>query len=99
MLPTDPSPESSYDDEEIAAPDQGLDDLWGSLRQKKAKKMAKDRSKVQSLEERDSTELDLPPVVAPRSFDNEDSLKSIPKQAVKRQKSVYVADQLCLHDA
>lgn len=45
--------------------DQGLDELWGSLRQKKETQMAKDKSKVKSLEEvafsQQSAEIPEPP--------------------------------------
>jgi len=46
-------PDVSYYDHEVAPPsdDAALEELWGSIRQTKAKKMAKEKPKVQSLEE------------------------------------------------
>jgi len=68
---------------------QSLDQLWGTIRLEKERKMAKERPKVQSLEEiaqellvKDQRAMQVPimespPISAPKS--------------VKRQKSMYVS--------
>ncbi|PPR00779.1 hypothetical protein CVT24_000744 [Panaeolus cyanescens] len=74
---------STIDDVEPPADARSLDQLWGSIRQEKEKKMAKEKPKVQSLEElthelrameiapmqRQGTSPDVtpPPVSAPKS--------------------------------
>jgi len=82
--------ESSIDDvPESVADGQSLDQLWGTIRQQKERKMAKERPKVQSLEEATpelpehatSSAVDVPvlesQLTAPKSFKRQKSISSI----------------------
>ena len=81
---------STIDDVEPLVDSQSLDQLWGTIRLEKERKMAKERPKVQSLEDTVPQELlvqdhraiqvplmESPPISAPKS--------------VKRPKSMYVS--------
>lgn len=78
--------ESTLDDGGPQALDDGhsLDQLWGTIRQQKERKMAKERPKVQSLEEiTNELSLEQPPVDIPVL----ESQASIPR-SLKKQKSM-----------
>jgi len=80
---------STIEDVEPPADAQSLDQLWGTIRLEKERKMAKERPKVQSLEEiaqellvQDQRAMQVPVMESPPI--------SAPK-SVKRQKSMYVS--------
>jgi len=79
---------STIDDVEPPVDARSLDLLWGSIRQEKEKKMAKERPKVQSLEEiaQDLLAVDQIPVQVPVM---ESPPVSVPK-SMRKQKSMYV---------
>ena len=77
---------STIEDVEPPTDTRSLDQLWGSIRLEKERKMAKERPKVQSLEDiaqellvqdHHVPAIESPPISAPKS--------------VKRQKSMYVS--------
>lgn len=82
--------ESTFFEDSVAPPqdDNALDELWWTLRRKKAQKMARERCKVKSLEEPspEVAQIDLPA--------NDEPVNNIPEtntpetKPVKRQKSV-----------
>lgn len=71
-----------------------LDQVWGAIRQQKERRMAKEKPKVQSLEEVTQELLvsDQPPVPVPLM----DTLSSLPK-SLKKHKSMLVVHLLCLN--
>jgi hypothetical protein len=78
---------SSIDDvPEPVVDGQSLDQLWGSIRQQKEQKMAKERPKVQSLEEAVNEEPSEHPVDVPVLESQASGRKSLQKQ-----KSMYVS--------
>jgi len=82
---------SSIDDvPESVADGQSLDQLWGSIRQQKERKMAKERPKVQSLEEvADEAPSEQPAIDVPVLESQASGRKSLQKQ-----KSMYVSIDL-----
>ncbi|KAF8896350.1 hypothetical protein BD779DRAFT_1608603 [Infundibulicybe gibba] len=83
-----PEPAEFSVDESVApsAALQSIDELWDTIREKKAIKMAKERPKVQSLEEiaHDIPAQEQPGVEIPVF----ESQGSIPQHALKKQKSI-----------
>ena len=82
---------STIDDVEPPQDTQSLDQLWGTIRLEKERKMAKERPKVQSLEEVVAQELlvqDHRAMQVP-VMESSPPLVATPK-SVKRQKSMYV---------
>ncbi|KAF9065605.1 hypothetical protein BDP27DRAFT_1404769 [Rhodocollybia butyracea] len=79
--------DSSLEESSYVPPDNGLDDLWETLRHKKELKMAKETPKVQSLQEHPSVEEEeFSPIEAP---DVEVAVGSGAQgPALKRQKSI-----------
>ena len=82
---------STIDDVEPPADTQSLDQLWGTIRLEKERKMAKERAKVQSLEDvaqellvQDHRAMQVPVI------ESSPPPISTPK-SVKRQKSMYVS--------
>ena len=87
---------STIDDVEPPADAQSLDQLWGTIRLEKERKMAKERPKVQSLEDVAAQELlvqDYRPMQVPL-MESSPPPFSTPK-SVKRQKSMYVSLLFC----
>lgn len=82
--------ESSIDDApEPLANGRSMDQLWESLRQKKEIKMAKERPKVQSLEEAtNELSIEPAPVEIPLRVQTESQLSA--PRSMKKQKSMYV---------
>lgn len=73
--------ESSSFEESVAAPpedDHALDELWWTLRRKKEQKMARERCKVQSLEEPspEAAQVDIPPIDEPKPLKRQKSVTS-----------------------
>ncbi|KIK63029.1 hypothetical protein GYMLUDRAFT_41330 [Collybiopsis luxurians FD-317 M1] len=77
----DASLEESY----IPPVDEGLDDLWETLRHKKELKMAKETPKVQSLQEHFPDEEEFSPIEAP---DVDEPTGTQRPEALRRQKSI-----------
>ncbi|KAF8149890.1 hypothetical protein B0H34DRAFT_666800 [Crassisporium funariophilum] len=74
---------STIDDVEPPADARSLDQLWGTIRLEKERKMAKERPKVQSLEDaRDVLATDQPPMQIPVRE------SSPPAKSAKKQKSI-----------
>lgn len=83
---------SSIDDVEPPADTQSLDQLWGTIRLEKERKMAKERAKVQSLEDvaQELLVQDYRAMQVPVVMESSPPPISAPK-SVKRQKSMYVS--------
>lgn len=74
---------------------ESLGQLWDTLRQKKARQMAKEPPKVKSLED-GTRELDVPRMMGVRrspspSPMHEEVYKPEPKPKIKKRKSMYVS--------
>jgi hypothetical protein len=79
---------SSIDDvPESVADGQSLDQLWGSIRQQKERKMAKERPKVQSLEEALNEEPSEHPAVDVPVLESQAS----GRKSLQKQKSMCVS--------
>ncbi|KAF5391669.1 hypothetical protein D9757_002376 [Collybiopsis confluens] len=80
----DASLEESY----VPPVDDGLDDLWETLRHKKELKMAKETPKVQSLQDHTPEEEEFSPIEAP---DVDEPAGAQRPETLRRQKSMYVS--------
>jgi HSP20 family molecular chaperone IbpA len=77
--------EASVEESYIPPMDDGLDDLWETLRHKKEQKMAKETPKVQSLQERPTEEEEFSPLEAP---DVDVPVGTQRPDTLRRQKSI-----------
>jgi hypothetical protein len=87
---------STIDDVEPPQDTQSLDQLWGTIRLEKERKMAKERSKIQSFEDVVPQELLVQDhrAMQVNVMESPPPLNSTPK-SVKKQKSMYVFLLFC----